>query len=396
MYFNINHKDMGQNFDKIPNSDLYSTHKVGSYKQTPSNSSDSYQSINSQLSMQLQHPNFAYEQQPLQTSSSRTLSYSYGSGANPYQQITPAQSNSSHSSHLQTFHPQTSHPQQSPMQMHSHTLLALSSSQPLHSTQPSNYTPQSTNSQNFQPVPIHSPVHIALTLSNSQSNSQPQLPLQDLKRLSTLSYSSSSSNYYPYTSQQSVTSNDQQNVQPVYPKLLSQSLYSDPPLIHPKITNHDSFGRKTMHQTYNDNSIYANASYSIHEQNSTKLHKHNAVEQRYRNSINEKFHDLQSLVPALRHFLNKQKVFNQDGIDIERDDENLAELEGLQPIKKISKGIILYKATEYIKFLELKNERLMHEMKEAIGKINEDEIEITEVNSRSEHHNLNPHVKFEN
>lgn len=100
---------------------------------------------------------------------------------------------------------------------------------------------------------------------------------------------------------------------------------------------------------------------------------HNVIEQRYRNKINLKFNVLQNLVPTLRVVARRK----QRGGDDEDDEDYVYaylpgsdsdDLEGLEPARKLNKGTILAKSIEYIKFLELKNERMKLEHDELVLK----------------------------
>ncbi|EGW32014.1 uncharacterized protein SPAPADRAFT_66688 [Spathaspora passalidarum NRRL Y-27907] len=100
---------------------------------------------------------------------------------------------------------------------------------------------------------------------------------------------------------------------------------------------------------------------------------HNVIEQRYRNKINDKFNALQNSVPSLRILAQKKererlqmKRSNTDKYDSSDDepideslvtDENI-DLEGLEPARKLNKATILANSIEYIKFLELKNNKM--------------------------------------
>lgn len=127
---------------------------------------------------------------------------------------------------------------------------------------------------------------------------------------------------------------------------------------------------------------------------------HNMVEKRYRNNLNEKIAELRDSVPALR--AASQRLEGQDSplspnsmsipasmrLDLDddhardlnpysamfrvrgtsqpladEDDEDAADLVGLgsQPVSKLNKATILTKATEYIRFLERRNQRLAQE-----------------------------------
>lgn len=97
---------------------------------------------------------------------------------------------------------------------------------------------------------------------------------------------------------------------------------------------------------------------------------HNVIEQRYRNKINDKFQILQRAVPTLRVLAMQKKKYKEFEDSSEEDlDEDSApmsanevvDLEGLEPARKLNKGTILAKSIEYIRFLELKNDRLRSE-----------------------------------
>lgn len=113
---------------------------------------------------------------------------------------------------------------------------------------------------------------------------------------------------------------------------------------------------------------------------------HNVIEQRYRNKINDKFTALQNSVPTLRVVARrKQKsgspndqhhndededdyVYDYIPIDNDTNNNEADDLEGLEPAKKLNKGTILSKSIEYIKFLELKNNKIKQEHQELIEK----------------------------
>lgn len=92
------------------------------------------------------------------------------------------------------------------------------------------------------------------------------------------------------------------------------------------------------------------------------------AEHRYRNKINDKFSTLQASVPSLGvtkrrldtmypkenyNLLEEEAVLDNNSTDYSEGD-----LEGLAPAKKLNKSVILDKAIEYIKFLELKTNQL--------------------------------------
>lgn len=110
---------------------------------------------------------------------------------------------------------------------------------------------------------------------------------------------------------------------------------------------------------------------------------HNVIERRYRNKINDKFNDLQNTVPTLRVLAKKRS----DGKDEECDDDlelnlpsgaNSDDLEGLEPATRLSKGTILVKSVEYIKFLENKNDRMMAEHRHLLERAQMMGIEISD------------------
>lgn len=112
---------------------------------------------------------------------------------------------------------------------------------------------------------------------------------------------------------------------------------------------------------------------------------HNVIEQRYRNKINDKFKALQDSVPTLRivtarkqkratsanasaHDEDFDSEHSDDDIGYSCGDNDLVDLEGLEPARKLNKGTILAKSIEYIKFLELKNDRMTHEHQQLLIK----------------------------
>ena len=103
---------------------------------------------------------------------------------------------------------------------------------------------------------------------------------------------------------------------------------------------------------------------------------HNLIEQRYRNKINDRFELLQECVPTLRVVARKLKK------EEDEDEELLPpDLEGLEPARKISKGTILTKLVEYIKFLETKNLRLKQQQEELITRARMLGLDISSLNS---------------
>ncbi|KAK4157041.1 hypothetical protein C8A00DRAFT_40525 [Chaetomidium leptoderma] len=80
---------------------------------------------------------------------------------------------------------------------------------------------------------------------------------------------------------------------------------------------------------------------------------HNMIEKRYRNNLNDKISALRDSVPALRIMSKSAR-----GEDTTEDRE---ELHGLTPAHKLNKATVLSKATEYIRHLEKRNNRLLDE-----------------------------------
>jgi hypothetical protein len=80
---------------------------------------------------------------------------------------------------------------------------------------------------------------------------------------------------------------------------------------------------------------------------------HNMIEKRYRTNLNEKIAALRDSVPSLRIMSKSAR-----GEDTTEDRE---ELHGLTPAHKLNKATILSKATEYIRHLEKRNNRLFEE-----------------------------------
>ncbi|KAH6842891.1 hypothetical protein B0I37DRAFT_206283 [Chaetomium sp. MPI-CAGE-AT-0009] len=80
---------------------------------------------------------------------------------------------------------------------------------------------------------------------------------------------------------------------------------------------------------------------------------HNMIEKRYRNNLNDKIAALRDSVPSLRIMSKSAR-----GEDTTEDRE---ELHGLTPAHKLNKATILSKATEYIRHLEKRNNRLFEE-----------------------------------
>lgn len=80
---------------------------------------------------------------------------------------------------------------------------------------------------------------------------------------------------------------------------------------------------------------------------------HNMIEKRYRTNLNDKIAALRDSVPSLRIMSKSAR-----GEDTTEDRE---ELHGLTPAHKLNKATVLSKATEYIRHLEKRNNRLSEE-----------------------------------
>ncbi|KAL2187349.1 hypothetical protein L209DRAFT_683442 [Thermothelomyces heterothallicus CBS 203.75] len=80
---------------------------------------------------------------------------------------------------------------------------------------------------------------------------------------------------------------------------------------------------------------------------------HNMIEKRYRTNLNDKIAALRDSVPSLRIMSKSAR-----GEDTTEDRE---ELHGLTPAHKLNKATVLSKATEYIRHLEKRNNRLLEE-----------------------------------
>ncbi|KAL1889614.1 Clr6 histone deacetylase associated PHD protein-2 Cph2 [Ceratocystis pirilliformis] len=80
---------------------------------------------------------------------------------------------------------------------------------------------------------------------------------------------------------------------------------------------------------------------------------HNMIEKRYRTNLNDKIAFLRDSVPSLRIMSKSAR-----GEDTTEDRE---ELHGLTPAHKLNKATVLSKATEYIRHLEKRNNRLIDE-----------------------------------
>ncbi|OIW24360.1 hypothetical protein CONLIGDRAFT_545000, partial [Coniochaeta ligniaria NRRL 30616] len=89
---------------------------------------------------------------------------------------------------------------------------------------------------------------------------------------------------------------------------------------------------------------------------------HNMIEKRYRTNLNDKIAALRDSVPALRIMSKSAR-----GEDTTEDRE---ELHGLTPAHKLNKATVLSKATEYIRHLEKRNNRLLDENSSMQARIN--------------------------
>ncbi|GAB1315900.1 Clr6 histone deacetylase associated PHD protein-2 Cph2 [Madurella fahalii] len=88
-------------------------------------------------------------------------------------------------------------------------------------------------------------------------------------------------------------------------------------------------------------------------QQPVKKTAHNMIEKRYRTNLNDKIAALRDSVPSLRIMSKSAR-----GEDTTEDRE---ELHGLTPAHKLNKATVLSKATEYIRHLEKRNNRLIEE-----------------------------------
>ncbi|RDW66441.1 helix-loop-helix DNA-binding protein [Coleophoma cylindrospora] len=89
---------------------------------------------------------------------------------------------------------------------------------------------------------------------------------------------------------------------------------------------------------------------------------HNMIEKRYRTNLNDKIAALRDSVPSLR--IMSKSARGEDTAD-DRED-----LQGLTPAHKLNKATVLSKATEYIRHLEKRNNRLSDENAAMKARIN--------------------------
>ncbi|MCJ1289611.1 hypothetical protein MMC34_001144 [Xylographa carneopallida] len=87
-----------------------------------------------------------------------------------------------------------------------------------------------------------------------------------------------------------------------------------------------------------------------------KKTSHNVIEKRYRSNLNDRIAMLRDSIPVLR--ASAQRASAKDGSS---DIEDSRDIDGPTSKVKLNKATVLTKATEYIKQLEVQNERLMEE-----------------------------------
>ncbi|PTB68958.1 hypothetical protein BBK36DRAFT_1166832 [Trichoderma citrinoviride] len=109
----------------------------------------------------------------------------------------------------------------------------------------------------------------------------------------------------------------------------------------------DSRKRKISHDDLDDDDLLEEGGKPV------KKTAHNMIEKRYRTNINDKIAALRDSVPSLRIMSKSAR-----GEDTTEDRE---ELHGLTPAHKLNKATVLSKATEYIRHLEKRNNRLIDE-----------------------------------
>ncbi|EME87687.1 uncharacterized protein MYCFIDRAFT_212986 [Pseudocercospora fijiensis CIRAD86] len=107
-----------------------------------------------------------------------------------------------------------------------------------------------------------------------------------------------------------------------------------------------------------------------------KKTSHNVIEKRYRNNLNDKIVELRNAVPSLR-------AMGRANSGKETED-----LEGLTPAHKLNKATVMAKATEYIRHLEKRNQKMQEEM--AALKAQLEKVETTCGNSRVRHESNSP------
>jgi hypothetical protein len=107
-----------------------------------------------------------------------------------------------------------------------------------------------------------------------------------------------------------------------------------------------------------------------------KKTSHNVIEKRYRNNLNDKIIELRQSVPALRA--------------MGRDGEEGEDLEGLAPAHKLNKATIMAKATEYIKHLEKRNQKMEDEMAALKARVATVEAAFSKARNRQAQSNAEP------
>ncbi|KAK2590960.1 Clr6 histone deacetylase associated PHD protein-2 Cph2 [Conoideocrella luteorostrata] len=130
-------------------------------------------------------------------------------------------------------------------------------------------------------------------------------------------------------------------------------ILSSPEQVDP--ANNDTRKRKVSSETDDDDDV-------DDEDKPVKKTAHNMIEKRYRTNINDKIAALRDSVPSLRIMSKSAR-----GEDTTEDRE---ELHGLTPAHKLNKATVLSKATEYIRHLEKRNNRLMEENAAMQNRIN--------------------------
>lgn len=107
-----------------------------------------------------------------------------------------------------------------------------------------------------------------------------------------------------------------------------------------------------------------------------KKTSHNVIEKRYRNNLNDKIVELRNAVPSLR------------AMGRANNGKETEDLEGLTPAHKLNKATVMAKATEYIRHLEKRNQKMQDEM--AALKAQLERIETAFGNTRDRQENSSP------